>query len=163
MQIPLELQDHIIDYLSTGKDSDRPILSRCGLVCKSWLASTRLHLLSCVDLDDTDWEKFNVALQMICADHSTLRFYIRHLVICVAQGPGILVTLPPSFPVLKCLSLAFMQFESPSRLGSSEIVRLQGLSNSLTRLELIYVEVSVCFPYDGVDAYSVILYISLIR
>lgn len=36
--------------------------------------------------------------QMIYADHSALRFYVRYLVICRPQRPRIL-TLPPPFPI----------------------------------------------------------------
>jgi hypothetical protein len=70
--IPQELSDVIIDYLH----DDRPALGRCGLVCWSWLPSSRFHLFSTIKLFHYD---MNTDLTILCAHDSTIMPYVKNL------------------------------------------------------------------------------------
>lgn len=53
-RLPQEICDIIIDYAH----KDPQVLATCGLVCRSWVASSRYHLFRSVDLADNNMPGF---------------------------------------------------------------------------------------------------------
>ena len=73
MFLPQELFDMILDFLH----NDVAALCNAGLVCKSWLLTSRLHLFSEIYWDLT--ALIHHGLEVICAKGSTIPPYILKL------------------------------------------------------------------------------------
>ena len=72
--IPQELSDTILDFLH----DDVTALCSAGLVCRSWLPASRLHLFSDIELNPRI-SGHRGLLEAICAERSTIPPYIRYL------------------------------------------------------------------------------------
>ena len=127
--IPQELSDLIVDFLH----NDIAALCNVGLVCKSWLPASRVHLFSDITLS----AMFNVhhALEVICAEGSTIPPYISHLEMENDESQSVDETLLrlPLLSNLKCLrfiSIDMADFTPDAKK------RLTTMSERLTTLSL---------------------------
>ncbi|TDL26661.1 hypothetical protein BD410DRAFT_836514 [Rickenella mellea] len=105
-KLSAELTDIIIDYLC----DDRPSLRSCSLVCRSWLPSSRFHLISTLELDFySDFEK---RFPIISSLDSTIPPYVRHLklAVCYVWEERLVdcLSMLPTFGALKSISLSFV-------------------------------------------------------
>jgi hypothetical protein len=135
--IPQELSDIIIDHLH----DDRPALGRCGLVCQSWLPSSRFHLFSTIKLFP-----FNIdtALTILCTHNSTIPPYVRRLEMEEGRGRkwdpqwvnSALLKLP-LFTAIENLSLSHISWDSQTFEVKD---RLLAISRGLKTLILDYME-----------------------
>ncbi|TDL19486.1 hypothetical protein BD410DRAFT_792102 [Rickenella mellea] len=135
-----ELTDVIIDYLH----DDRRALGTCGLVCRSWLPSSRFHLFSTVQIYFFD---VDTALPIICSPTSTIPPYVRHLELEDAGlevggysypqwlNEGLLKL--PIFGALESLSLAHVAWGSLTVETRSSLLNM---TRGLKRLELEYMQ-----------------------
>ncbi|KAJ7146644.1 hypothetical protein C8R44DRAFT_757924 [Mycena epipterygia] len=89
VDIPVELQDLIIDHVHEQKQT----LSTCGLVCKTWLRSSRHHLFGSVTLCDYNWEEF-LLLESPLATFATSIESFNHCVFDKISQVGIFTGLP---------------------------------------------------------------------
>jgi hypothetical protein len=107
--IPQELSDVIIDYLH----DDRPALGRCGLVCWSWLPSSRFHLFSTIKLFHYD---MNTDLTILCAHDSTIMPYVKNLSVFHVQWHSLTLEAKDHLLSLsrglKTLRLAYVEFQT---------------------------------------------------
>jgi hypothetical protein len=135
--IPLELWDWIIDHLH----DDERALSTCGLVCRSWISSSRFHLFRTIQLS-----KFDIKTSLaLCAPGSTIPPYVRALEMFENDAPtkwhspwvSNALQKMPRLGALERLSLHFVAWGS---LTPEAKERLFALSHGLKTLSLINVE-----------------------
>ena len=127
--IPQELSDLIVDFLH----NDIAALCNAGLVCKSWLPASRVHLFSDITLSARVND--NHALEVICAEGSTIPPYITNLKIQDDESRSVYKTLLslPLLSNLKCLhfiSIDMAVFTPDAKR------RLTTMSERLTTLSL---------------------------
>ncbi|TDL19489.1 hypothetical protein BD410DRAFT_900190 [Rickenella mellea] len=134
-----ELADVIIDYLH----DDRPALCSCGLVCRSWLPTSRFHLFSTVQLCHID---IGTGLPLICSPGSTIPPYVRHLELEEGRRDNprwvkkaLLSKSLPKFCALESLVLAHIDWADLMSVPSPRD-RLICFSRCLNHLALEYVE-----------------------
>src|SRR5262245_31431042 len=132
-----ELSDNIIDHLH----DDKPTLRRCGLVCRSWLPSSRFHLFSTICLR---YYNIGTALTILCAHNSTISPYVRQL--DMEEGLGRIWDPPwvsnallklPVFTAIEELSLSRISWDS---LAFEAKNRLLDISRGLNTLTLDYMK-----------------------
>ncbi|KAJ7607121.1 hypothetical protein DFH06DRAFT_1486606 [Mycena polygramma] len=105
---PLEVEELVIDHLHEEKAT----LGSCGLVCESWLKSSRYHLFGSVFLLKSNWRGF---LQLINSPLATFIPSIHTLSISGASSdttPYLNDIVPqlPDLPGLKSLRLYFLSW-----------------------------------------------------
>ncbi|KAJ6471751.1 hypothetical protein C8R47DRAFT_1324838 [Mycena vitilis] len=108
VDFPLEVEELVIDLLH----SEKATLGSCGLVCKSWLKSSRYHLFGSVFLLKGNWRGF---LQLINSPMATFISSIHTLSIFGASSdttPYLNDIVPqlPDLPALKSLRLYFLSW-----------------------------------------------------
>jgi hypothetical protein len=135
LAIPQELSDMILDFLH----NDRPALCSAGLVCRSWLPSSRFHLFSKSEIEIYDDEPRT--LELICAEGSTIPSYIVNLSIVVRIQSETLLRLP-LLSNLKTLSLSRINMAS---LTPDAKKRLNIMLRNLTSLKFNRFTVRNCF------------------
>ncbi|TDL26655.1 hypothetical protein BD410DRAFT_530461 [Rickenella mellea] len=105
-KISPELTDIVIDYLH----DHRPALCSCGLVCRSWLASSRFHLFSTLKLDF--YYDFREGFPTIGSPDSTIPPYVRHLKLDVhyiwEERLVYGLSMLPAFGALKSISISLV-------------------------------------------------------
>jgi hypothetical protein len=123
-----ELSDMIIDFLH----NDVAALCIAGLVCRSWVPSSRFHLFSKSKIEIHGPRR----LELICNEGSTIPPYILHLSISngVQSVDEALLRLP-LLSNLKTLSLSWINMACLSRDAKN---RLTTMLQNLTSLDLSY-------------------------
>jgi hypothetical protein len=124
----------IIDYLYY----DKRALGRCGLVCKSWLPTSRFHLFSTIRLKPCN---IDIALAILCPSHSTVLSYVRRVEIYGGEDMGpetcrSLQQLPP-LSAVETLWLYYFRWDSQT---FSPMDKLFPFFRNITTLQLDLVE-----------------------
>lgn len=78
--LPSEITDAIIDYLHDDKAS----LAACGLICRTWLPSSRYHLFSNITLSINSIRSFAELLQN---PFNNVALMVRHLTVAPHPAP----------------------------------------------------------------------------
>ncbi|KAJ7509723.1 hypothetical protein B0H11DRAFT_1960809 [Mycena galericulata] len=92
--LPQEMLDLVVEKLQLDDSVERNTIAHCGLVCKSWLPSSRYRLFANVRLDDRTIDSF---LDAVNSSSFPLISYIRSLVLYseLESGPNRLDELGP--------------------------------------------------------------------
>ncbi|KAJ7161798.1 hypothetical protein C8R43DRAFT_947313 [Mycena crocata] len=124
LDFPPELQDAIIDHMH----GDKSALGAFGLVNKSWLRSSRLHLFESVTLRDHNSQKF---LQLARSPHATFVHSIDSISISRSRDDadlGVsfneLISQLPPFPALRCLRLSHIHWTGVSQTSVDSLAVL---------------------------------------
>jgi hypothetical protein len=133
--IPTELWDEIIDHLH----DDKSTIGTCGLVCRSWISSSRFHLFSTIQLTTFDID----TIAVLCTPGSTIPPYVRALEMYEGRGrAGCKWDLPwVSNALLQLSRLSAVESLSLSRVAWDGLMpeakkRLYILCQGLKTLEL---------------------------
>jgi hypothetical protein len=126
--IPQELSDMIIDFLH----NDVSALCSAGLVCKSWLPTSRFHLFSRIQLSSLNVPRL---LELICAEGSIVPPYIVDLEIIVDESQ-IVEEMLLRLPLLSNLKTLFLSNIIMASLTPDAKKRLNIMFRNLTSLTL---------------------------
>ncbi|KAJ7785009.1 hypothetical protein DFH07DRAFT_1054480 [Mycena maculata] len=124
LDFPPELEDLIVDHMRGQNDA----LATCGLVSRSWLRSSRLHLFGTVTLRDRTWEKF---LQLLDSPLSTVVQSVRTLAISRSEDDldlgaffEALIHQLPVFPSLTRLRISHAYWAGVSMATVDSLVQM---------------------------------------
>ena len=126
---PQELTDTILDFLH----NDVAALCSAGLVCKSWLPASRLHVFSEFQLSQA--AVVHHGLEVICAESSTIPPYILHLSIASDESQFVDETLL-KFPLLSNLKRLWLTWIDMANLTPDAKKKLTTKLQNLTTLHL---------------------------
>ncbi|KAJ7661043.1 hypothetical protein B0H17DRAFT_1212399 [Mycena rosella] len=118
LDFPAELQDMIIDHMHREKQA----LGTCGLVCKSWLRSSRHHLFGSATLRNHDLDGF---LQLL---HSPLASFLQSIAsLSIELDEDAMVQL---FGNITRLDIHLVAFDTPRQMTAfiSRFPRLEEMS-----------------------------------
>ncbi|RXW20821.1 hypothetical protein EST38_g5043 [Candolleomyces aberdarensis] len=79
--IPQEISDITISFLK----ADRASLKNCGLVCRSWLLSSRCYLFQTIELDHSNIDTFS---SLVVSTYSTIPPFVRRLKLAPGDRQG---------------------------------------------------------------------------
>lgn len=134
MQVPVELQDEIIDQLGL----DETALKECARVCRSWVYRARYHLFKKIRVGEHTGPRL---LELMDSPHCTIASHIRSLTLTESSGQRykwLDKGLPRLLPVMRLQSLTlqniFWQTIDPALLQI-----IEGFSHTIEILHLSYV------------------------
>jgi hypothetical protein len=143
--IPQELSDIILDFLH----DEVAVLCSAGLVCKSWLPTSRFHLFSKIKirgLRPTGMGRLGNGpriLELICAEGSTIPPYILHL--SIAVGIQFVDETLLRLPLLNNLKTLLLSKINMAHLSLDAKKRLNIMLENLTFLGLSNFSACNCF------------------
>ncbi|KIJ40918.1 hypothetical protein M422DRAFT_780573 [Sphaerobolus stellatus SS14] len=140
---PPELFDAIVDFLH----DDIPSLCKCGLVCWQWNEVSRFHLFSAVSLGAHNVDR---ALQVICADGSTIPPHIRTLDITDHSRVDLANTvfdILPDLPALRTLWLQISYWHKLTSRAKDNIARILQPITQLRLDEIIFESLDEAFDF----------------
>ncbi|KAJ6471754.1 hypothetical protein C8R47DRAFT_1222016 [Mycena vitilis] len=113
VDLPPEVEELVIDHLYNEIET----LGSCGLVCESWLSTSRYHLFGAISLHTGNWREF---LQLINSPLATFVPYIYTLTVSGSsrdKTPYLTEMLPelPVFPALKSLQFYLIAWTHVSK------------------------------------------------